>query len=137
MTRKPSYSSFFSAWSPDFKNVIFEKIHWAHSEVVEVKRSFSRSPRPNFGFHLIFTSFHLEFWSFWVWVGCPKDSKHCIFDLNRTFQILRISDSNIFWLNLNKIAKKNIIIKKEAVKYIFEILYLNKPVFQSHYFWVL
>ena len=52
-------------------------------------------------------------------------------------QAIRISDSNIFWLNLNKIAKKNIIIKKEAVKYIFEILYLNKPVFQSHYFWVL
>ena len=36
LTRKSSYSSFFSAWSPDFKNVIFEKIHLAHSEVVEV-----------------------------------------------------------------------------------------------------
>ncbi len=60
LTRKPSYSSFFSAWCTDFKNVIFEKIHWAHSEVVEVKRSFSRSLRPNFGFHLVFTSFHLE-----------------------------------------------------------------------------
>ena len=36
LTRKPSYSSFFSAWCPDFKNVIFEKIHLAHSEVVEV-----------------------------------------------------------------------------------------------------
>ena len=23
-------------------------------------------PRPNFGFHLVFTSFHLEFWSFWI-----------------------------------------------------------------------
>ena len=31
-----SYSSFFSAWCSDFKNVIFEKIHLAHSEVVEV-----------------------------------------------------------------------------------------------------
>ena len=66
LTRKPSYSSFFSAWSTDFKNVIFEKIHWASSEVVEVKRSFSRSLRPNFGFHLVLTSFDLEFSLFWV-----------------------------------------------------------------------
>ena len=65
LTRKPSYSSFFSAWC-NFKNVIFGKIHWAPSEVVEVKRSFSRSPRPNFGFHLVFTSFRLEFLSFWI-----------------------------------------------------------------------
>ena len=31
-----------------------------------VKRSFSRSLRPNFVFHLVFTGFHLEFLSFWV-----------------------------------------------------------------------
>ena len=66
LTREPSYSSFFSAWSTDFKNVFFEKIHWAPSEVVEVKRSFSRSLRPKFGFHLVLTSFHLEFLSFWI-----------------------------------------------------------------------
>ena len=59
LTRK--LSSFFSAWCPNFKNVIFKKIHWALFEVVEVKRSFSRSLRPNFGFHLVFTNFHLEF----------------------------------------------------------------------------
>ena len=41
-------------------------IHSATSEVVEVKRSFSRSLRPNFGFHLVLTSFHLEFLSFWI-----------------------------------------------------------------------
>ena len=50
----------------DFKNVIFEKIHSATSEVVEVKRSFSRSQRPNFGFHLVITSFYLEFSLFWI-----------------------------------------------------------------------
>ena len=33
---------------------------------VELKRSFSRSLRPNFGFHLVLTSFHLEFSSFWI-----------------------------------------------------------------------
>mgnify|MGYP006975443240 CR=1 FL=1 len=66
LTRKPSCISFFSAWSTDFKNIFFEKIHWATSEVVEVKRSFSRSPRPSFGFHLVLTSFHLEFSSFWI-----------------------------------------------------------------------
>ena len=49
-----------------FKNVIFEKNHCAPSEVAEVKRSFSRSPRPNFGFHLVLTGFDLEFSSFWV-----------------------------------------------------------------------
>ena len=65
-TREPSYSSFFSAWSTDFKNLFFEKIHWALSEVVEVKRSFSRSMRPNFGFHLVLTSFYLEFLSYWI-----------------------------------------------------------------------
>ena len=66
LIRKPSYSSFFSAWCTDFKNTIFFENHWSSSEVVEVKRSFSRSLRPNFGFHLVFTSFHLEFLSFWV-----------------------------------------------------------------------
>jgi hypothetical protein len=66
LTRKPSYSSFFSAWCTDFKDVFFGKIPWAPFEVVEVKRSFSRSLRPNFGFHLVLTSFHLEFSSFWV-----------------------------------------------------------------------
>ena len=35
-------------------------------EVIEVKRSFSRSLRPNFGVHLVFTGFDLEFLSFWV-----------------------------------------------------------------------
>ena len=66
LTRKPSYSSFFSTSSTDFKNVFFEKIHWAPSEVIEVKRSVSRSLRANFGFHLFSTSFHLEFSSFWI-----------------------------------------------------------------------
>ena len=46
--------------------MIFEKIHKAPSEVAEVKRSFSRSPRPNFGFHLVLTGFDLEFSLFWV-----------------------------------------------------------------------
>jgi hypothetical protein len=36
------------------------------SEVNEIKRSFSRLLRPNFGFHLVLTSFHLEFSSFWI-----------------------------------------------------------------------
>ena len=66
LSTKSSYSSFFSPWCTDFKNVIFEKIHWAPSEVAEVKRSFSRSLGPNFGFHLVFSSFRLEFSSFWV-----------------------------------------------------------------------
>ena len=35
-SRKLRHTSFFSAWSPDFKNVIFENIHWAHSEDAEV-----------------------------------------------------------------------------------------------------
>ena len=57
MTRKLSYSSFFSVLCPDLKNVFFEKIHWAPSEILEVKRPFSRSRRPNFGFHLFFNGF--------------------------------------------------------------------------------
>ena len=66
-TRKPSYSSFFSVLCPDLKNVFFfGKIHWAPSEILEVKRPFSRSWRKNFGFHLFLMSFHLEFSPFWV-----------------------------------------------------------------------
>ena len=40
-SRKPRHASYFSLECTDFKNVIFEKIHWAHSEdteVAEVKR---------------------------------------------------------------------------------------------------
>ena len=35
-------------------------------------------------------------------LGCPKNSKHCIFDPTRTFRILRISDLNIFklWISV-------------------------------------
>ena len=66
LIRKLTYSSFFSAWFTDFENIFFEKIHPATSEVVEVKRSFLRSLRPNFGFRLVFTSFHLELSSFWI-----------------------------------------------------------------------
>ena len=36
LTRKLSYSSFFSAWWTDFKNVIFEKKYWFPSDVVDV-----------------------------------------------------------------------------------------------------
>ena len=86
LTKKPSYSSFFSTWCTVFKNVIFEKIHNAPSEVAEVTWSFSRSLRPNFGFHLAFTSFHLEFLSFWV---------SRLFDL-RDLGDLRKSPGNIF-----------------------------------------
>ena len=51
LTREPSYSSFFLDWCTDLK---------------EVKRSFSRSLRPNFGLHIVKTRFHLEFSSFWI-----------------------------------------------------------------------
>jgi hypothetical protein len=41
LTRKLRHASSFSLERTDFKNIIFEKIHWAHSEdaeVAEVKR---------------------------------------------------------------------------------------------------
>ena len=44
--KKPRHASSFSFECTDFKNVIFEKIHWAHSEdaeVAEVKRP--RNPK--------------------------------------------------------------------------------------------
>ena len=58
LNRKPSNSSFSSAWSTDFKNVNFEKNHWTPSKVDDIKRSFLRSLRPNFGIHPIFIGFH-------------------------------------------------------------------------------
>ena len=39
---------------------------WMKDGIKKVKRPFSRSWRPNFGFHLFLMSFHLEFSSFWV-----------------------------------------------------------------------
>ena len=45
-SRKLRHASFFSFERTDFKNVIFENIHWAHSEdaeVAEVKRP--RNPK--------------------------------------------------------------------------------------------
>ena len=60
-TTKPRHSSSFSGGCNDLKNVIFIKIHPDPSEVNEVKRSFSRSLRSNFSFHLVFICFHLEF----------------------------------------------------------------------------
>ena len=38
LNRKPSNSSFFSAWCTNFKNVLLKKKYWSPSEVVEVKR---------------------------------------------------------------------------------------------------
>ena len=35
-SRKMRHASFFSFEHTDFKNVIFENIHWAHSEDAEV-----------------------------------------------------------------------------------------------------
>jgi hypothetical protein len=66
LTRNLSYSSFFSVLCPDLKNEFFGKIHWDPSEILEVKRPFSRSWRPNFGFCLFIMGFHLEFSLFWV-----------------------------------------------------------------------
>ena len=43
------------------KMYFLKKNNLAHSKVVEVNRSFLRSLRPNFGFHLLFLSFHLKF----------------------------------------------------------------------------
>ena len=62
--RKLRYSSSFLAWYTDFTYVTYEKIHWPPSKVVEVKKSFWRSLRPNFVFVFVFMSFHLEFSSY-------------------------------------------------------------------------
>ena len=43
LATKTCYSSFFSVYFPDFKNVYFTKIHPAPSEVSEVKWVASRS----------------------------------------------------------------------------------------------
>ena len=66
ITYLKSMPRIISAWCTDFRNVFFEKNQWTPFKVFEVKRVFSRSLRPNFGFHLVSTSFHLEFSSFWV-----------------------------------------------------------------------
>ena len=43
LTRKPRHASSFSLECTNFKNVIFEKIPWAHSEDAEVKQP--RNPK--------------------------------------------------------------------------------------------
>ena len=57
LNRKPSYRSFFSVLCPDLKNVFFEKNQWAPFEILEVKRLFSRSQRPNLWISSIFSGF--------------------------------------------------------------------------------
>ena len=42
----------------DFKNVIWNKIHWANFETAEAERLFLRSPRPKYQNHLGFMTFH-------------------------------------------------------------------------------
>ena len=42
------------------KHEFSKKNHWAPFKVVEVKKSFLRSLRPNFGFHLLFMGFDLK-----------------------------------------------------------------------------
>ena len=67
MTRKLSNISFFSVLFPDLENVFFGKIHWAHPfRGRQGQEAILRLWRPNFGFHLFFMSFHLEFSLFWV-----------------------------------------------------------------------
>ena len=52
---------------PDLENVFFGKIHWAHPfRGRQGQEAILRLWRPNFGFHLFFMSFHLEFSLFWV-----------------------------------------------------------------------
>ena len=48
LTRKPSYSSFFSVLCPDLKNVFFGKIHWAPSEILEVAEAIFEVAEANF-----------------------------------------------------------------------------------------
>ena len=67
LTTKPSYSSFFSVLYPDLKDVFFlEKFTEPLLRSSRSQRPFSRSPGPNFGFHLFLIGFHLEFSLFWI-----------------------------------------------------------------------
>ena len=62
LTRKPSYSSFFSAWCPDFKNVIFDKIHWALSRSLRSRGHFYR-----FLFRIFVVLDFKVIWPQWPW----------------------------------------------------------------------
>ena len=109
LNRKPSYSSFFSAWSTDFKNVIFEKIHWASSEVVKVKRSFLRPLRPNFGFHLVMTQLWIELWLF-VYIPFRTLSVWCA----SKWELVTLQYPTTYFVNLTKSAKTSgILLKKK------------------------
>ena len=57
LTRKPSYSSFFSVLCPDLKNVFFGKIHWAPSEILEVAEAIFEVAEAKFWISSIFNRF--------------------------------------------------------------------------------
>ena len=57
LTRKPSYSSFFSVLCPDLKNVFFGKIHWAPSEILEVAEAIFEVAEAKFWISSIFNGF--------------------------------------------------------------------------------
>jgi hypothetical protein len=54
LTRKLSYSSFFSGVCPDLKNVFFGKIHWAPSEILEVAEAIFEVAEAKFWISSIF-----------------------------------------------------------------------------------
>ena len=65
-------------------------MHWAPSKVFEVKRSFLGLQRPHFWFHLVFTSFLLEFLYFWV---------------SRSFDLGNLSDLRDFFFSKTTFLK--------------------------------
>ena len=90
-----------------------EKIHWAPSEILEVKRPFSRSRRPNFGFHLFLMGFHLEFLLFLV---------SRLFDLSDLGD-LRRGSGNFFKITFLKSVRSN---EKDEVCHSFVVEIFTK-----------
>ena len=112
--RKLRFSSSFSAWCTDFKNVTFEKIHWPSSKVVEVKRSFSRSLRPTFVSGLAFQSYNnrlpldfgfIEIWT-WiiVWPRWPHKGLRGFFLKSYILNLL-CSKFKFKWWNMSRLCR--------------------------------
>ena len=76
LTRKPSYSSFFSVLCPDLKNVFFGKIHWAPSEILEVAEAIFEVAEAKIWISSIFNEFSFRIFTILsfevVWPQRPR-----------------------------------------------------------------
>ena len=96
LTRKPSYSSFFSVLCPDLKNVFFGKIHWAPSEILVVAEAIFEVAEAKFWISSIFNGFSFRIFVILSFeVVCPQRPRRPQKGLRQFFQKLHFWNQGV------------------------------------------